>query len=216
MMLAVLRLGGVAAAALAAPLVQAQALPITGGLTSVTLTAAPSLASLGLTVAPLGSALVSPGSTGIPIAYFPVTGGSIDTVTFAGSIEHAGSGLSLSNATTTINLTSFVIDTVGLQLTGDVAFGTTALSDVPLFNIGFSGVATSPFSLTLTAAAAGALTAVLGVPDLTGVVLGTANTIPITSAIPEPSTYAAMLGGLALMGMVLSRRRRAPAQLLPA
>jgi hypothetical protein len=193
----------------AAPAVRAQALPITGGITAVTLSAAPTLATLGLSVAPLGSALVSPGSTGIPIAYFPVTGGAINTATFAGSIQHAGSGLSLSNTSATVSLTNFVIDTTTSVLSGNVAVGGSALGVVPLFNIGSSGVATSPFSLALTAAAAGALSTVFGIPDLTGAVLGSANTIPITSAVPEPATVASMLAGLALMGGLLGRRRAA-------
>lgn len=193
----------------AVPTAHAQALPIVGGVTSVTLTAAPTLASVGLSVAPLGSALVSPGSTGIPIAYFPVTGGAIDTVSFAGSVQHAGSGLSLSSASATVSLTNFVIDTTTSLLSGNVAVGGSALGVVPLFSIGSSGVATSPFSLALTAAAAGALSTVFGIPNLTGAVLGTANTIPITSAVPEPATVASMLAGLALMGGLMSRRRAA-------
>ncbi len=193
----------------AVPTAHAQALPIVGGVTSVTLTAAPTLASVGLSVAPLGSALVSPGSTGIPIAYFPVTGGAIDTVSFAGSVQHAGSGLSLSSASATVSLTNFVIDTTTSLLSGNVAVGGSALGVVPLFSIGSSGVATSPFSLALTAAAAGALSTVFGIPNLTGAVLGTANTIPITSAVPEPATVASMLAGLTLMGGLMSRRRAA-------
>ncbi len=190
----------------ATPAAQAQALPIIGGLTSVTLTAAPTLASVGLAVAPLGSAQVSPGSAGIPIAYFPVTGGAIDTVSFAGSIQHAGSGLSLSNASATVSLTNFVIDTTTSLLSGNVAVGGSGLGVVPLFTIGSSGVATSPFSLSLTAAAAGALSTVFGIPNLTGAVLGTANTIPITT-VPEPATVVSMLAGLALMGGLMRRRR---------
>lgn len=192
---------------LAAPIVaQAQALPITGGITSVTLTAAPVLVGAGLGVAPLGTAVISPGSTGIPLAFFPVTGGAIDTVSFAGTIEHEGSGLALSNATTTVNLTNFLINTSTLLLTGDVAVGATSLSDVPLFNIGFSGVAISPFSLQVTSTAAGALTAFLGLPDLTGATLGTANSIPVT-VVPEPETWMTLLAGLALVGATLQRRR---------
>jgi len=187
----------------------AQSLPITGGLTSVTLTAAPTLTAAGLSVGPLGSALVSPGSAGIPIAFFPITGGSIDTVTFAGSILHAGSGLSLASASAAVNLTNFVINTTSGVLSGDVAVGGSALGVVPLFDIGSSGVATSPFSLALTSAAAGALSTVFGIPNLTGTVIGTANTIPITSAVPEPATVASMLAGLALMGGLIGRRRAA-------
>jgi PEP-CTERM motif len=193
----------------AAPAAQAQALPITGGITAVTLTAAPTLTAVGLSVAPLGSALVSPGSAGIPIAFFPITGGSIDTVTFAGSILHDGSGLALSSTSATVNLTNFVIDTTSGLLSGNVAVGGSALGVVPLFNIGSSGVATSPFSLALTSAAAGALSTVFGIPNLTGAVLGTANTIPITSAVPEPATVASMLAGMLLVGSLARRNRRA-------
>lgn len=110
-----------------------------------------------------------------------------------------------------------MIDTVTLTLTGNAAFGATSIPGVPLFAIGFSGNPVSPFSLTLTAAAAGALSAVFGLPDLTGLPIGTANSIPITTAIPEPATYATLLGGLALMGGLLQRRRRrAEAEPLPA
>ncbi len=186
----------------------AQSLPIIGGVTSVTLTSAPALTGLGLGVGGLGSAIISPGSAGTPLAYFPVTGGSIDTVSFAGSIEHAGSGLSLSTAAVTLNLTNFVIDTVGGTLSGNAAVGSTALGVVPLFNLGSSGVAVAPFSLSLTSAAAGALTALFGVPDLTGFRIGDANTIPVT-VVPEPATVLTMLAGLGLIGVMLRRRQAA-------
>ncbi len=186
----------------------AQALPIVGGTTSVKLTAAPLLTGAGISVSPLGSATASPGSDGLPLVYFPVTGGSLDTGSFAASIEHQGSGLLLSSATASVNLTDFVIDTVGLRLTGDVAFGSTSLADVPLFNIGLTGSPFLPFSLALTSEAAGALSAIFGLPNLTGTVIGIANTLPITTAVPEPATVASMLGGLGLMAWVLGQRRR--------
>jgi hypothetical protein len=187
----------------------AQSLPIVGGVTSVSLTSASALTGLGLSVGGLGTAEISPGSAGTPLAYFPVTGGSIDTATFAGSIQHTGSGLSLSTATTTVNLTNFVIDTVAGTLSGNVAVGATNLGVVPLFNLGSSGIAVAPFSLTLSSAAAGALSTVFGVPNLTGFLIGNANTIPITSAVPEPATVLSMLAGLGLIGVALQRRRRA-------
>jgi PEP-CTERM motif len=203
--------GWVAAAATSLALASAPALaaplPVVGGVTSVKLTSAPVLTGAGLTVGTLGSAAFSPGSDGTPLVYFPVTGGSFDTGTFAGSIEHNGSGLSLTSSSASVNLSNFVIDTVALNLTGDVAFGTTTLADVPLFNIGLSGVAFAPFTLTLTSQAAGALTAIFGVPDLTGATIGLANTIPITSAVPEPATVLSMLAGIGLMALTLSRRR---------
>jgi PEP-CTERM motif len=193
----------------AASVAQAAALPIVGGVTSVTVTSAPTLTALGLGFAPLGSAVASPGSAGTPLVYFPVTGGSIDTASFAGTIAHNGSGIRLFNSTASANLTDFLINTSTGVLSGSVAFGTTTLTGVPLFNLSASGVITSPFNLTVTAAAGGALSTIFGIPNITGAVLGTANTIPITTAVPEPATVASMLAGLALMGGMLARRRSA-------
>lgn len=187
----------------------AQSLPIVGGVTSVSLVAAPVLSGAGLSVGGLGSAQISPGSNGIPLAYFPVTGGSIDTVSFAGGIQHAGSGLSLSNASTTVNLTDFVIDTTTGFLTSNVAVGGTALGMLPLFSIGNSGIPIAPFSLSLTPDAGLALVALFGIPNLAGALIGNANSIPITAPIPEPATWLSMLAGLGLMGAAMRRRRAA-------
>jgi hypothetical protein len=186
---------------------QAQALPVVGGTTAVKLTSAPTLTSAGVTVSGLGTVSLSPGSDGLPVAYFPITGGDINTSTFAGTIAHNGSGLRLSTSTGSINLTNFLINTTTLSLTGNVAFGTTSLSNVPLFDLSFGTVPVFPFNLKLTAAAAGALSTVLGVPNLTGATIGIANTLPITSAVPEVGTVASMLAGLGLMALVLGRRK---------
>lgn len=187
----------------------AQSLPIVGGVTSVSLVAAPVLSGAGLSVGGLGAAQISPGSDGTPLAYFPVTGGSIDTVSFAGSIEHAGSGLSLSNASATVDLTNFVIDTSTGFLSGNVAVGATALGVVPLFSLGSSGIAIAPFSLSLTPEAGAALATVFGIPNLAGALIGNANSIPITAPIPEPATWMSMLLGLGLVGAAMRRRRAA-------
>lgn len=195
------------ALALASAPAAAQALPVIGGTTGVKLTAAPVLGSAGVSVGLIGSATLSPGSDGLPLVYFPITGGSFDTASFAGEIEHDGSGLTLSTASGSIALTDFVINTSKLELTGGASFGGTSLSDVPLFDIGLSGSPFLPFTLSLTATAAGALSTVLGLPDLTGVTVGTANTLPITSAVPEPATALSMLAGVGLMGLIAARRR---------
>ena len=216
MKISALTAGLALAASLGVSSVQAQALPIVGGITGVTLTSAPTLTGAGVSVGILGSAQFSPGSTGTPLVFFPVTGGSLNTATFAGSIEHDGSGLSLSSGGTTLNLTDFVIDTVALTLTGQASVGTTALGAVPLFNLSFGSNPLSPFNLALTSAGAGALTALFGLPDLTGLQIGTAATIPVT-AVPEPATYATLLAGLALVGWLTARRRKqAEAQPLSA
>ncbi|MDH4051452.1 MAG: PEP-CTERM sorting domain-containing protein [Rubrivivax sp.] len=205
--------GAALAATLAATQVHATPLPIVGGTTAVTLTSAATLTSLGIGVAPLGSATISPGSSGTPIAYFGITGGKLDTDSFAGMILHDGSGLSLSSGPAVIDLSNFVIDTTALLVSGDVAIGTTQLNDVGLLDVSLTGNPFTPFSLKLTAAAAGALETVFGISGLTGAELGVANTLPITAAVPEPATYLSFMAGLGLLGVALRRRRSA---LLPS
>ena len=206
-----LRVGAAMFALSLAPMAAQASLPVVDGTTSVKLTAAPVLAGAGLTVTPLGSATASPGSDGLPLVYFPITGGMFDTGTFAGMIEHDGSGLELSSGGTSVALTNFVIDTVALSLTGDVAVNGSGIGAVPLFDIGLSGSPFLPFQLSLSSAAAGALTAVFGLPDLTGVEIGLANTVPVT-VVPEPATVASMLAGHGLIGGLMARRRRVAAE----
>ena len=186
----------------------AQAIPVIGGITTVTLVSAPTLTGAGVTVSTLGTATASAVGD-FPVVKFPITGGDL-SASFAGTIAHNGSGLKLTTATGTISLTNFLIDTVSLTLSGAVAFGTTTLSNVPLFSLSANSNTASPFDLKLSATAAGALSTVLGVPNLSGALIATAATAPITAAIPEPSTYALMLGGLGVAGWV-ARRRKAEA-----
>jgi hypothetical protein len=188
--------------------VQADPLPVAAGVTSVKLTSFATLVGLGFSVAGLGDALISPGSDGIPLAYFPVTGGAIDTGTFAGTIEHEGSGLSLTKDGTTVNLQDFVIDTTALSLTGLVNGG----GPLPLFDIALSGNPFLPFQLTLSSTAGAALAGVFNIPNLTGAEIGLANTVPITTAVPEPSTYGMLAAGLAAIGFVGWRRSRSISQ----
>jgi hypothetical protein len=199
-----------AASILATVTGQALAIPVVGGVTTVNLVSAPTLTGAGVSVGVLGTATATAGPGGIPVVQFPITGGDL-SASFAGTIAHNGSGLRLTTTTGTISLTNFLIDTVSLTLSGAVAFGTTNLSNVPLFSLSTNTNATSPFDLRLSATAAGALSTVLGVPNLTGALIATAGTVPITAAIPEPSTYALMLGGLGLAAWVARRRKTAAA-----
>jgi hypothetical protein len=190
----------------------AQALPVTGGTTAVKLTSAPTLTEAGVTFSGLGSVALSPGSDGVPIAYFPITGGNIDTTTFAGTIAHSGSGLRFATTAGSLALTDFLINTSTLSLTGTASFGTTTLTNVALFDLSFGTVPVFPFNLKLTATAAGALSAVLGVPNLTGATIGIANTLPITAAVPEVDTATSMLLGLGFVALFLGQRKRSAAQ----
>jgi hypothetical protein len=194
------RMRAVLAAALLLPGVPAFAVPITGGSTSVLLSAASALDSLGISVAPLGSASVSLSPDNTPIATFPITGGEIE----AGDalIEHEGSGLSLSNSTSIVELEDFLIDTANALLSGVVTADGTQIGVVPLFSIG------AGLSLSLTSEAGAALASVFGIPDLTGTVIGTATTNPVTGAVPEPGTLTLLLG--AALALAYLRRARQP------
>lgn len=67
--------------------------------------AAEALTSLGVTAGPIGPATALPSGA----LSFPITGGSADTSTFAGSIGHSG-GISLTAGSTTVELTNFRIN----------------------------------------------------------------------------------------------------------
>ena len=56
------------------------------------------------------------------------------------------------------------------------------------------------YTITGTASAAG---------TITGTVLDDTNFTPVATPVPEPGTWALMLGGLGLVGASLSKRRRA-------
>jgi hypothetical protein len=59
--------------------------------------------------------------------------------------------------------------------------------------------------LNISADLAGALTAVFGAPNLTGVQFGLANTAP--SAVPLPASALLLLAGLGALGAARSRRK---------
>ena len=191
----------------------ARAVPLVGDQTIVLLTSAGLLAGAGISVAPIGAAEIGLDLAERPEALFPITGG--DVTGLAGTIEHDGSGLLLAQGATELPLTNFLIDTTALVLSGD-----TPLGNVPLFDIGLctdlagtadqcidgdGSVLLDGFKLSLTDTAAGALTQVFGLPDLTGTQIGVAR-IDVR-AVPEPST--AVLIGAGLVAAAASRSRRA-------
>jgi len=181
----------------------ASAANVIGGTTDVTLTAAPTLAGLGLSAAPTGTATVTT-TAGIPTFTFPITGGTINDSTGAALINHDGSGILFSAGTSTLQIGNFLIDTAAAQVFGSAVInGSTTLTGVPLFTIG------TGTSLSLTSQAAGAFTSVFGAPDLTGVNVGFARVNAVTAAVPEPATWGLMLLGFGVVGYGLRRRRSA-------
>ena len=148
------------------------------GSTDLTLdpAAAAALTGLGVAVAPIGPASVTPAGD---IA-FPITGGRSDTSTFAGSISHSG-GLSLTQGSTVVELTDF---TINVDADPDLTAVLNGGDRVSILNLDLSGltVDVDPLNITLgnvsaglTAAAAGALSAAFGAPIPEGFPLGLAT-----------------------------------------
>jgi hypothetical protein len=189
-----------------------QAAVVVGGQTRVQVTA--DLAGLGLTPGILGTASIVSGS---PLTVgFPITGGSLDS-SLGGFILHEGSGVSLTAGSNTLSLSNFIIDTVSQRVLGDASLnGSLLANDLALFSFNLASV--TPAQLTnleapalglfFTAGAAGALTQVFGAPDLTGAQFGLAATGPTfaTGAIPEPASWAMLIVGFGLVGVVARRR----------
>jgi hypothetical protein len=97
------------------------------------------LTSLGLTAGTVGTATLEEGSL-----HFPITGGNVDYYDPAedyrpyvqGSIEHEGSGFSLTAGDIVVELTNFTIDPGTSELFGDVAVnGESAATQALLFDL---------------------------------------------------------------------------------
>jgi hypothetical protein len=100
---------------------------------------AAALTSLGLTPGTVGTATLVDGSL-----IFPITGGNVDYYDpqedyrpfVQGTLEHEGSGFSLTAGDTTVELTNFTIDPGTSELFGDVAVnGEVAAEQALLFNL---------------------------------------------------------------------------------
>lgn len=137
---------------------------------------AQALSDLGVAVAPVGNASVTPAGA----VAFPITGGRVDASSFAGTIRHSG-GISLSAGDVTVALTRFRINVdadpdltalVGGQRVSILSLDLSGLdAQVKGKKITLSGV-----SASLTADAAAALNGAFGVSAFTeGLTLGTAQ-----------------------------------------
>ncbi len=149
-----------------------------GGNTDLALdpVAAGALTSLGVAVAPIGPASALPSGE----ISFPITSGRANLSTLAGSIEHSG-GISLTQGATVVELTDF---TINVDADPDLTAVLNGGDRVSILNLDLSGltVDVDPLNITLgnasaslTAAAAGALSAAFGAPIPEGFVLGTAT-----------------------------------------
>lgn len=137
---------------------------------------AQALSDLGVAVAPVGPASVTPQGA----VAFPITGGKVDASSFAGTIRHSG-GISLSAGDVQVDLTRFRINIdadpdltalVGGQRVSILSLDLSGLNaKVKGKKITLSGV-----SASLTADAAAALNGAFGVSAFTeGLTLGTAK-----------------------------------------
>jgi hypothetical protein len=154
--------------------------PILTGKTSVYLTSAGTLTSLGVSVEQLGTATFT-SSGGTPVANFPITGGTRDLLNGGEVITHQGSGLELKDSTGSVGLTDFTVDTQNGVIDANVTLDGELAGNLPVFDLG-PGVF-GP-TLTLTSAAAGAVDQTLG-------------TSAITSSTPPPplGETAPIVGG---------------------
>jgi hypothetical protein len=146
------------------------------GVTTVTLDQGTigAVVGLGLEPAPVGPGVL--GMDGAELkAAFPIVGNMKD-----GQIKHTG-GLTLSGGGTVLALTNYTIDTNTGVLTAAAAVNGDGVGRIPLFDLGGAasraGCAATA-SLSLDEAAAGALTAIFGAPDLTGAPFGIACVAP--------------------------------------
>jgi hypothetical protein len=139
-----------------APAASAATLPIVGNSTSVTVTAP--LGDLGLTGAPLGTATVEI-VDGLPVFSFPVTGGTFDGTDLL--VEHDGSGVILSDGTTSAFVQNFLIDTAAGSVFGGYGLvGSDPLGTAPLFTLDVENAGEGGIPLLITTELAGVLAAV--------------------------------------------------------
>ena len=198
----------------------ATAAPVSGGITAVEVTI--DLEDANIAPGLIGDAAFAD-DDGLTVL-FPITGGDFEVDPLSGTIEHEGSGLSLSANGQTVELTDFIINADTGFLSGNVAvMGGASLGRVDIFQLGNVGDLTleeitdteDPMvSLLVTAAAAGALEDALVIPGLatilTGVEFGVAATAPFFGDVdPIPLPGAAIFFATGAAAFAARRRARA-------
>ncbi len=175
----------------------ASTVDLAGDFTAVELISFELLNGLGLSVGPTGLATVD-NSGSNPIFTFPVTGGTLDTVTGAALIEHDGSGLSITDGADTLTLENFFIDTDAGEMYGDVGINGTDAGNALLFTLSGSN------TLLLSQPAADVLNDLFDTKLKKREKFGRA-TIKLTP-VPVPAALPLLLSAIVGLGF-LSRRR---------
>ena len=143
------------------------------------------LGTLGLTPGVLGGASLTDG-----VLAFPITGGNVDYYDpeedyrpyVQGSVEHDGSGISLTAGDTVVELTDFRIDPGTSQLFGTVtANGEMVADDVYIFNL--DGTTLNPLETDADGNAVLEGTTVLISPDAAGLLNDTFGTDAVTDEL---------------------------------
>lgn len=165
-----------------ASMVASQFSPLIGGQTVIDLTSAATLASLDVTISPLGSASIEADGDQA-FATFGITGGTLDSASGNAVILHQGSGLGLSDSAGTLSLSDFLVDTQNNVVDAHVVVNGVSAGNLAVFNLGADG------ALTLTMTAANVVDATLGTQAITSsTVIGFAAPSPVAL----PGSYAAM------------------------
>ena len=189
--------------ALTAPAQAAVILP--ENTTDLTLTSAPVLGALGVSVSRTGTAKIDTSGT-YPLAMFPITGG-VENADGSLVIDHKGSDLELSKGTTSVDIGNFVVDTKSMTIDGFVAVdGGSPSAPLTLFDL---SKGSGDFVVTLSSGAATALNTVFGTDAFSSSIqIGTATTNPVVAAgVPEASTWVLLCAGFGALAVGAARRR---------
>jgi hypothetical protein len=118
------------------------------------------------------------------------TGSFTDTFTFSPTLPSSIVSAVLTsigfNAVTNINFSTVTLNGVGLNVVNGVVDTATTLNELNL---------TGPLTMIVS--------------GVSGANASYSGTINVTAAVPEPETYALMLGGLGLVGFAARRRKAA-------
>lgn len=129
---------------------------------------------------------------------FPIVGATATTISHTGGLSFTGTATPFGIGTTT-DIENFIINLSNDTISGTVVVNNgTPIPGVTLFDFNPALV------LRVDSALAGDLTALYGVPNLSGKVIGKATIAPAPT--PEPSSLALMATGILGVGTAVRRR----------